>query len=129
MKKTLLLKKLINKLRPESPYKLKEIINSKNFDPNKYLKHQRLQERKMGGQTFYNSIVVNDIDQLRKSLLQNKEYITSPKKFLSKQEFSELKQNSRLMHQFYSTDVNAPVELKQSTRFLKKSGSNMKALK
>ena len=49
--------------------------------------------------------------------------------FVDKHEFSDLKQNSRLMHQFYSTDVNAPTELQKSTRFMKKSEADVKQLK
>lgn len=38
-------------------------------------------------------------------------------------------QNSRLMHQFYYNEVNAPVELKKSIRLMKKNKVDMKELK
>ena len=83
----------------------------------------------LGGKTFFRSIVADDPEKLRKSLLQNQDYYTHPKMFVDKHEFSDLKQNSRLMHQFYSTDVNAPTELQKSTRFMKKSDADVKQLK
>lgn len=99
-------------LRPSSPYKLKELISKEKFDPKKYVEQKRVEERMLGGRTFFRSIVVKDPEDLRKSIMQNKEFITSPKMFCNKEDFSELKQNNRLVHQFYSTEVNAPVELK-----------------
>lgn len=117
------------RLRPQSPYQLKEMVNKKKFDPQKYLKHQRIQERMMGGTTFFRSITAEDPELLRQSLLKKGEFLSPPKKFMDKKEFSELKETSRLMHQYYSTDVNAPIELKKETRFMKKIDTNMKQLK
>lgn len=83
----------------------------------------------MYGKQLYSSITVDDPEKLRQSILRNLEYQTGPKLLLKKGDFSNLKQNSRLMHQFYSEEVNAPVELKKSIRLMKKSDANMKALK
>jgi len=81
------------------------------------------------GKTFFRSIAVDNPEHLRKSLLLNKEFITSFKLFLNKDDYSDLKQTSRLMHQYYSEDVNAPIELKKSIRLMKKSNTDMKELK
>ena len=66
----------------------------------------------MGGPTFFQTITVDDPEKLRQSIMKDSEYYTSPKLFLSKNDFSELKQNSRLMHQYYSNEPNVPIELK-----------------
>jgi hypothetical protein len=116
-------------IRPGSAYKLDEIVHKSKFHPQKYIDQQRYEERMMGGKTNFRSIAVQDSEQLRQSLLKGKEYISSPKMFLDKQEFAELKQNSRLMHQFYSKDPNAPLELRKSTRLMKKTGTSMKQIK
>jgi hypothetical protein len=82
----------------------------------------------MGGQTFYQSIVIDDPEKLRQSLLKNQEHFTSSKKFLDKSEYSNIKQNSRLMHHYYSNEANAPVELRKDIRLMKKDGTDMKKL-
>jgi len=60
---------------------------------------------------MFRNVAVKNPEQLRKALLKGDEFITSPKKFMNKSGFADLKQDARLMHQFYSEKVNAPIEL------------------
>ena len=83
----------------------------------------------MGGHTFFRTITADDPEKLRQSIIKDNEYITSPKLFLTKNDFSELKQNSRLMHQYYSKEPNAPMEINKQLRFMRKTDVNMKELK
>lgn len=80
-------------LRPCSPYKLNEVINKDKFSPKKFIEKIRVEERMMGGQTFFRTITADDPEKLRKSIMKDSEYVTSPKLFLTKSDFSDLKQN------------------------------------
>lgn len=116
-------------LRPESPYKLGELVNKHEFNEKKYIKKLRVDEKLLGGRSMFRSHIIKNPQQLRNAILKGEFYVTSPKKFLNKKEFAELKQNSRLMHQYYSSNINAPVELNKKYRFMKKDHIDLKKLK
>lgn len=118
-----------NTLRPESPYKLGELVSKKKFNQKKYIKNQRKEEKLLGGRCMFRSHAIKDPEELRKAILKGEVYVTSPKKFLNKKDFAELKQDSRLMHQFYSSSINAPVELNKEFRFMKKENVDLKKIK
>ena len=82
VEREIITEKAYKSLRPGSPYKLKELVNQKNFSPKKYITHKRVEQGLLYDKKFYSSITVNDPEELRQSILKNKAYITSPKKFL-----------------------------------------------
>ena len=79
---------------------------------NKYIEQKRIEEKRMGGRTYFRSIIVEDQEKLRQSIAKDEEWTTSPKLFLEKSDYSDLKNTNRLMHHFYSTEENIPIELK-----------------
>ena len=45
----------------------------------------------MGGQTYFRKIAIDDTEKLRQSLVKDEDVVTSPKLFLGKSDYSQLK--------------------------------------
>lgn len=62
------------------------------------------------------SITFKKKDDIREALLKRKPLIKSPKKQISRDEYAELSQNIRMMHQYYSDYGSAKPGVKRSNR-------------
>lgn len=78
---------VFRKLRPQSPYKFKQLIQN-DFDPKKFNRFMGRADKKL------------DHEQVKDVILYNKSVAQQPKKNLNRNQYANLNENMRLMHNY-----------------------------